>query len=74
MTTFSDIIDLWPTVADFAKDLGLGYPTAAAMKRRSSIDSRYWSKVVAAAKVRGFTDVTPDRLMEIAAQSQRGAA
>lgn len=72
MTTFSDIIALWPTVADFAKETGIPYPSAAAMKQRNSIGSRYWSKVVEAAKARGL-DVTPDRLMEIAAQ-QRGAS
>ena len=50
----SDIINLWPSLGDFAGDIGVEYGTAKAMRRRSSIPPTYWSAVISAAKNRGI--------------------
>ena len=51
--SFAAIIDLWPTVAAFASDVGAKEPTAAAWKQRDSIPSDRWLTVIAAADKRG---------------------
>ena len=60
--THATIIAKWPSVADFARDLGLNYQTARFMKRRDSIPPRYWRKVVLAAKGRGIKGVSVESL------------
>lgn len=65
--THSDIIGLWPSIADFSRDLGVSYESAKAMRRRSSIPGHYWKTVVGAARLRGFTQITYEALVEAAA-------
>lgn len=60
--THSDIINLWPTLSDFATDLGVKYGTAKAMRRRSSIPPEHWCRVVAKAEGRELAAVTLDSL------------
>jgi hypothetical protein len=60
--THEDLIDKWPSVADFARDLGVKYQTARFMKKRNSIHPRYWSKVLQAAKDRRIRGVTLEAL------------
>lgn len=48
------IIDEWPSLSDFASDIGAAYGTAKAMRRRSSIPPAYWPAAVAAAEERGL--------------------
>ena len=50
----SQIISSWPSLKDFAQDVGVTYETAKAMKRRNSINSSYWSKLISAANARGY--------------------
>jgi hypothetical protein len=71
--THSDLINLWPSLTDFASDIGVGYESAKAMRRRSSIPSGYWKYMVAAADRRGISGVTYDRLAEIAAVPREAA-
>jgi len=49
-TTFTDVIALWPSTADFAGALGVPYQTAAAWKRRNSIPPDQWLRLVTAAR------------------------
>ena len=56
--THTQIISLWPSLSDFAADLGIQYGTAKAMRRRGSIPASYWASVVATAKARNLTGVT----------------
>lgn len=71
MNTFSDLIDRWDSVSAFASEAGVSYGRAAQWRRRNSIPSERWNAVIAAARARGFADVTLDRLADMAqARSQ----
>lgn len=65
--THALIIDLWPTTAAFGGDIGVPYETAKAMRRRGSIPSGYWVRVVDAAKRREIDGVSYERLAELVA-------
>lgn len=65
--THAEIINLWPTVAVFAADIGAQYETAKAMKRRSVIPARYWVRLVEKAEQRNFQPVNLEILANAAA-------
>lgn len=67
METFADVIDRWPDLPDFARDIGVAYVTAQQMRARRSIHSRHWLAVVEAATRRGYRDITYEALARIAA-------
>lgn len=58
----SDIIDLWPSLSEFAADLSVKYGTAKAMRQRCSIPPGYWVTVVQKAKARRIKGVTHEAL------------
>ena len=66
---FRAIIGMWPTVADFARDVGVDYECARAWKSRNSIQPWHFAAVVAAAHLRGFAFVTNDLLVAAAAKN-----
>lgn len=70
-TTVNDIIALWPTMADFARDVGEARACVKGWRIRNSIPARYHLKVVAAANRCGVSlkgrPITPELLAEIAA-------
>lgn len=66
MQSFSDIIGRWPSIRAYADDIGVRYVTAQVMKHRDRIASDHWKAVVAAARKRGFKDITYDLLVDIA--------
>jgi hypothetical protein len=68
----AQIINRWPSISDFADDIGVVYGTAKAMRRRGSIPPPYWPKTVRAAKQRGLKGISLELLAEAAAK--RGAA
>lgn len=47
------IFDLWPSIADLARDLGKPYPTVASWQQRGSIPAKYDLALVRAARLRG---------------------
>ena len=55
------LIDLWPSLATFAEDAGINTNSAKQMRRRSSIPSDYWVKIVAGAARRDI-EVTYEAL------------
>lgn len=61
-----DIIDAWPTLQDYAADLGVRFNTARGMRQRSSIHWRYWDDVAEAAKRRKIKGVNQKILRELA--------
>ena len=68
MNDFNSIIGLWPSVAEFAVDLGIENSHAHAMKARNAITPRYWPALVNAARRRKFSGVTYEALALIAAK------
>lgn len=72
--THAETISRWPSLTDFAADLGVEYGTAKAMRKRSSIPSRYWVTVVSKACDRGIAGVTYEMLAKAAAVDTEVAA
>ncbi len=68
MQTFRDLIARWPTVADFARDIEVGYQAARKMYDRNSIRNVYWQTIITAAKARGIR-LTLGEMVEMAANS-----
>lgn len=54
----SALIAVWPTIAEFASDVGCGYEAARQMRRRESIAPDHWPTVIAAADRKGIEGVT----------------
>lgn len=52
------MINAWPSLADFADDIGVSYGTAKAMRRRGSVPPEYWVSMVSNASERGIGGVT----------------
>lgn len=69
--TISDLISKWPTIADFASEVGIGYEAARQMRRRESIAPEHWVRVISACHDKGIPGVT---LEWLAAQRVREAA
>lgn len=60
--THKDIINLWPSLRDFANDIGVAYGTAKAMRRRGSIPAKYWAAMIDHASTRKISGVTHKKL------------
>jgi hypothetical protein len=71
MHSFRDVIDAWPTPADFAADLGVPYVTANLMRQRNSIHARHWKGVVESARTRKIKGISLDLLASFAAKDTR---
>lgn len=65
--SISDLIALWPTLADFAHDLGVDYGAAKQMRRRSSISVKHWDKLMRAARRKGVR-ISADMLVRLHAK------
>lgn len=72
--THADIINLWPSLSEFADDLSVAYGTAKAMRRRASIPPMYWTCIVRKAGERGFEGVTLEALAEAVSANAETAA
>lgn len=70
---YRNVIDKWPSLTDFADDIGVSENTAKQMRTRDSINSRHWSRLVAAAEGREIEGVTLDSLASIAAAEREVA-
>jgi len=70
MKTVADIIDLWPSQADFASDCDAKWMTAHQWRLRDRIPPEYWASLVKAAKKRGLP-VTERTLIEMTAARKR---
>ena len=70
MRDFEQLILRWPTVADFARDIGVPYETARKMRTRNNIIHEHWSDVLAAARDRGI-ELTLEDLMRLSRRRRR---
>jgi len=71
--THADIINKWPTLSDFADDLGVQYGTAKAMRRRGSIPPEHWMMVVTKATDREIVGVSLEILAAAVAKQPEAA-
>lgn len=62
----AEIIEKWPSVKDFADDVGIAYTTAHSWRTRGLRDASRYPSIVRAAKRRGLRGVTLERLVSIA--------
>lgn len=74
MMKHSDIIDMWPTIAEFASDVRVEYQAARKMHERDSINSKHWYRVIEAAKLREYSNVTLEALANYKAKRKSKAA
>lgn len=44
--SIKELISRWPTVAEFAADLGCAYQAARKMKDRQSISPSHWPRII----------------------------
>jgi len=58
------LIDQWPTITEFAAEVGCGYEAARQMRRRKSIAPEHWARVVKASNDRGIDGVSFEWLAE----------
>ncbi|TKT80013.1 hypothetical protein XW59_006535 [Aquamicrobium sp. LC103] len=56
--SISALIDTWPTIAEFASEVGCGYEAARQMRRRESIAPEHWAAVVVSCERREIEGVT----------------
>ena len=65
ITSFRDLMDLWPSTAEFALDLGVRKNTAEVMRFRNSVDPTYWGRIVEGAKRRRIRNVKLELLVRL---------
>jgi hypothetical protein len=70
MQNVVDVFGLWPSDAEFGRDVGVAYTTAASWKQRGSIPAAYWQQVTQAAKRRGHPEVTAELLSRLHARER----
>jgi len=73
MNSFADIIDLWPSAVELARDIGVSPGNVRAMKRLDSISAKYFVAIVAAAHYRGYEAVSYELMARLAAREGAGA-
>ena len=64
-TSFRSIIAKWPSLAEFARDLGVSENTAKQMRTRDSIGIEHWQNLLASAKRRKIRGVTVEVLARL---------
>ncbi|MEA1674077.1 hypothetical protein [Nitrospirillum sp. BR 11163] len=69
--SFADIISMWPSMADLARDIRASHGAVRVMKVRGRIPDEYWQDLVAGASRRGIDGVTLERLAGLAAEKRR---
>jgi hypothetical protein len=70
MRSFIDIIKLWPSNTDFARDINVRPNHLQTMKVRDSIPAEYWPALVNAARRRRIGGVTLEQLGSLRAKAR----
>lgn len=77
MKSFADVIALWDTATDLAREIGQKAGTVRQWRNRGAIPPEYWQAVIAAAVRCGKDGVTAEALTAMvpaAAQTEQPAA
>ncbi len=69
ISTFAEVIDLWPSAEAMADDIGVQPGLPPVWKHRRAIPSKHWMAIAEAAKAREIHDVTVETLAALAAKS-----
>lgn len=69
---FEQLLDIF-TAQELSAALACPYQTAAAMKRRGSVGTKHWPRLIDAARARGVA-LDGDKLIKLAAQRSADAA
>lgn len=72
--THSDLINLWPSLAQFARETGIHYQSVRVYRRNQMIPYWHWEAAIAAAERRGFKGVSYEALAKGAAEAKRERA
>lgn len=72
--TPTHIAELWKTVADFARALGVGDSTARAWLRRQRIPVGYWPQLIKAAAALNVTITNDDLVAAHVTETEESAA
>ena len=72
--SFSEIVDLWPSFAAMADDIGAKANTVAKWHLRDRISPDCWLAVAEAAERRGYDGVTVDLMARLAAGTRANTA
>lgn len=73
MQSHRDIIALWPSAADLARDLAVPGDNVRKWKAHNRIPGWHFADLIAAAERRGFQGVTADALVGAASKSPEAA-
>lgn len=73
MSSFRDIISRWPSISDFADDIGVEENTAKQMRTRNSVNARYWLAMVEGGRKRGL-DISFEKLSAAYSSKDEAAA
>lgn len=73
-TSFTDLIDLWPTIKEFADDIGCGYEAARQMRRRNAVAAKHWPRIIEACASREIEGVDYTWLAALATSEQHQEA
>lgn len=63
----SDVFGLFKNT-ELADELNVGPSTVSEMKRRKNIPPQYWPKLIPAAQAKGRTDITLEKMVELASK------
>lgn len=72
--SISALIDEWPTIAEFAADIGCKYEAARQMRLRESIAPTHFGRVIAATAQKGIEGVDWEWLAARHASAARASA
>jgi len=73
MRTHRDIIALWPSSADLARDLDIPGDNVRKWKAHNRIPGWFFTDLIAAAERRGYAGVTAEALAAAVSRSQEAA-
>ena len=66
--SWADVIGLWPSDAECARDIGIKPSHLGVLKARGNIPSEYWPGMISGAATRGFKGVSADTLLALQAR------
>src|SRR5262249_36212046 len=67
-----DVLGLWPSHEDLARDIELPGATVRSWHRRDNVPLAHWRDLLASAKARGIRHLTTSRLTHIAQEAPSG--